>query len=1054
MMLSAVALFAIAPSLLAQTTPVVTREWFSENVAGLQALPSSAQWTIDEDCFISNNVGIVVDDSVEYTPSRTSATNLPATVVTRLNFTVGDELPEIAAGSQLCLTACDTGEGAAYYVALEDKTAASNVWKKATGATPLGADTTVTVTNTFDYEAGTVSITVDGVPLSINSTSALPFNPMTNWITRLGVAGSGILGNISGTDSAPAAASVNGVNYATFDAAVAAGTATAQAPILLYANASYTFAAGDTLYVDENGFEFTTSAPAGYRVDYDGTVTYECVADVAAYTFLDEDGTSIASGNVTIGSSIVTALSLSDPTKTATAQYTYDFAGWTNVANAAAAAIATADLGNAVSGGATYAAKFTASLRSYTISWDTDGNGVADETTTVAYGTAPTHADGSKAATPQYTYSFTGWSPTIDTVTGDQTYTAQFSETLRSYTITWSIDGVDTTETLAYGATPSHADPTKASTVDKTYTFTGWSPAIDTVTGNQTYTAQFAESARTYTITWSIDGVDTTESLAYGATPSHADPTKAADAQYTYSFTGWSPEIGTVTGDQTYTAQFSQTLRTYTITWVVNGSAVETDENVAFGATPSYDGATPTKAASAEYTYTFNGWSPAIDTVSGDQTYTAQFLEIPRVAFTAALTTPKLGSTSVSGKTGTVTAQLTGGTGGTPTLTGGFNYIAEGSTAEGTFTTNWNAAVDWTLTASLDGETATLPGRFYAKAETEWFNKANDALDVVDGFGSAVTTGVNMTNSPSAAGQQVRINTRLEISVAESVPETGDSRGGFAVLKLAGDADAAYYAFDGTDWVKLFGAAPVASSEVDFFAVADMADKTVRYYVNGVALYTTNSVGAPVYPISLGGTGDSLEALGFSNAAGVKAAVVGEYDVPYVAAIGNVGYTNATDFVTALVAADKATANDVTVELLAHDIGGSVSLAYGEKVTVVNAGGYTNGPAFAAATPATNRIIETVDGNATIYTVSNTPVVIWHVGDSVVTADGTLGQVPVFDGRPTKARPDGRPGTYYKFRGWATRADGTPGDLSALSSMETEYYAIFELVEATFFLID
>ncbi len=47
-------------------------------------------------------------------------------------------------------------------------------------------------------------------------------------------------------------------------------------------------------------------------------------------------------------------------------------------------------------------------------------------------------------------------------MTGDQTYTAQFSQTLRSYTITWSIDGTDTTETLAYGATPSHADPTKA----------------------------------------------------------------------------------------------------------------------------------------------------------------------------------------------------------------------------------------------------------------------------------------------------------------------------------------------------------------------------------------------------------------------------------------------------------------------------------------------------------------------------------------------------------------------------------------------------------------
>ena len=44
----------------------------------------------------------------------------------------------------------------------------------------------------------------------------------------------------------------------------------------------------------------------------------------------------------------------------------------------------------------------------------------------------------------------------------------------------------------------------------------------------------------------------------------------------------------------------------YTITFVdENGTELEKDENVEYGTTPTYDGETPEKAATAQYTYTF-----------------------------------------------------------------------------------------------------------------------------------------------------------------------------------------------------------------------------------------------------------------------------------------------------------------------------------------------------------------------------------------------------------------------------------------------------------------
>ena len=273
------------------------------------------------------------------------------------------------------------------------------------------------------------------------------------------------------------------------------------------------------------------------------------------------------------------------------------------------------------------------------ITWqDEDGNILA--TGTVPNGSTPSYhgETPTKESTEQYSYTFDGWDPTPAPVTEDTTYTAQFTEALRTYTITWkNYDGSTIkTDTVNYGSHPSYsgATPTKPNDGDTAYTFDFWFPEFnqDTViTGDTTYTARFTENTTSYTIRWeNSDGtLIKEEEVAEGRKPQYTGeiPTKAADAQYTYTFSGWSPAIREAYDDAVYTAQYDTTLKKYTIQFKnYDGSVLQSSE-VEYGTVPAYTGETPTKPSTLEKAYTFSGWNTTPVAVTEAATYTAQFTE-------------------------------------------------------------------------------------------------------------------------------------------------------------------------------------------------------------------------------------------------------------------------------------------------------------------------------------------------------------------------------------------------------------------------------------------
>ena len=286
-----------------------------------------------------------------------------------------------------------------------------------------------------------------------------------------------------------------------------------------------------------------------------------------------------------------------------------------------------------------------------------NGDTQISEQTVEANKEAVKPADPTKESSVSTVYTFAGWALTADgevvtdfTIKADTTFYAVYTPSTRKYTVKF-MDGenqLSSAEVDYDTQATKPADPTKESSVSTVYTFAGWALTADgevvtdfTIKADTTFYAVYTPSARKYTVKF-MDGENQLSSVdvdydAQATKP--ADPTKAADAKYTYTFAGWALTADgdavtdfKVTGDVTYYAVYTSVVNKYDVKFMLDGEQIGATQNIDYDTAPTMP-ETPTKAATAEYTYTFAGWYTAAEggekvedfTVKGNATYYGRF---------------------------------------------------------------------------------------------------------------------------------------------------------------------------------------------------------------------------------------------------------------------------------------------------------------------------------------------------------------------------------------------------------------------------------------------
>ena len=213
-----------------------------------------------------------------------------------------------------------------------------------------------------------------------------------------------------------------------------------------------------------------------------------------------------------------------------------------------------------------------------------------------------------QTVTITYHYNFGGSADTRTDDNGGKGYPRNTTATVRSY------DYVGFTEPTGYKflgwATTPDSNKIEYAAGDPVF--------VDANGDNDLYAVW---QVKTYTVKW-VDEDGTTlidqKDYEYGAIPKFegVEPTKAADAQYTYTFKGWDKDYTEVKGNQTYVAVYEKTTNKYNVTYDLNGGEWTEATNefpYEYKATVEVVKTVPTREG-----YKFSGWRSEEVTIEND----------------------------------------------------------------------------------------------------------------------------------------------------------------------------------------------------------------------------------------------------------------------------------------------------------------------------------------------------------------------------------------------------------------------------------------------------
>ena len=346
--------------------------------------------------------------------------------------------------------------------------------------------------------------------------------------------------------------------------------------------------------------------------------------------FVDEDDSEISRETYHYSQIVVVP---ADPSKESDGRYDYTFAGWDSEVVA-------------VDGDKTYKATYNAILREYTIKFvDEDGSLISSNVYHFEDNVV-VPADPSKASDGDYEYFFAGWDSEIVPVDGNKTYTATYSSQRIEYSITIpeNVSVIDENEEEVTSLSKLHYGDiiqieynlTEGYEVD-TFSVTGAQTVLPgsnlyRVTGN--VVVVFEQKIRIFEVKFYDENNDLlyTDTVEFDETASYQGetPTKASDNVYHYTFEKWVDLQGNdavltnIQDNKNVYAKYSRQYVEYTILFIDEDDSEISRATYHYGQAVTTP-ATPTKASSERYDYTFAGWDSQVIPVDGDKTYKATY---------------------------------------------------------------------------------------------------------------------------------------------------------------------------------------------------------------------------------------------------------------------------------------------------------------------------------------------------------------------------------------------------------------------------------------------